>query len=89
MKFFALVVAISVAVVAWLQWWVALNKLRLDLFHRRYRVYEATRKFLAAILEGIWANVTHVLLSCHSLMSFQASEKLLPVPLFASAALCR
>jgi hypothetical protein len=36
-KFFTLVVGISVAVVAWLQWRVALNKLRLDLFDRRYK----------------------------------------------------
>jgi hypothetical protein len=41
----------SVAVVAWLQWWVALNKLRLDLFDRRYKVYDATRKFLAVIFK--------------------------------------
>jgi hypothetical protein len=32
------------------QWRVADNKLRLDLFDRRYKVYDATRKFLAAIL---------------------------------------
>jgi hypothetical protein len=50
-KFFTLVLALSVAIVAWLQWWVALNKLRLDLFDRRYKVYDATRKFLAAILQ--------------------------------------
>ncbi len=50
MKFFTVVLGMSVAVVAWLQWWVALNKLRLDLFDRRYKVYNATRKFLAGIL---------------------------------------
>jgi len=50
MKFFTLVLDISVAIVAWLQWWIALNKLRLDLFDRRYKVYDATRTFLAAIL---------------------------------------
>ena len=32
-----------------MQWWVALNKLRLDLFDRRYKVYDATRKFLGTI----------------------------------------
>jgi hypothetical protein len=48
-KFFTLVLAASVAIVAWLQWWVALNKLRLDLFDRRYKVYDATRKFLSVI----------------------------------------
>ncbi len=47
---FTLVLAASVAIVAWLQWWVALNKFRLDLFDRRYKVYDATRKFLSAIV---------------------------------------
>jgi hypothetical protein len=50
MKFFTLVLAASVAIVAWLQWSVALNKLRLDLFDRRYKVYDATRKFLSVII---------------------------------------
>ena len=50
MKFFTLVLGVSVAIVAWLQWWVALNKLRLDLFDRRYKVYDATRNFLGAII---------------------------------------
>ena len=35
--------------IAWQQWRVADNKLRLDLFDRRYKVYDATRKFLAVI----------------------------------------
>ena len=57
MKFFTLVLGVAVAVVAWLQWWVALNKLRLDLFDRRYKVYDATRKFLAGILrDGKFTN---------------------------------
>ena len=51
MKFFTLVLAASVAIVAWLQWWIALTKLRLDLFDRRYKVYEATRKYLSAIFQ--------------------------------------
>jgi len=56
-KFFTLVLGVAVAVVAWLQWWVALNKLRLDLFDRRYKVYDATRKFLAGILrDGKFTN---------------------------------
>jgi hypothetical protein len=42
----------AVGVVAWLQWRVARNKLRLDLFDRRYKVFEATRKFLALILRN-------------------------------------
>jgi hypothetical protein len=50
MKFFTLVLGVSVAIVAWLQWWVGHNKLRLDLFDRRYQVYDATRKFLATII---------------------------------------
>jgi hypothetical protein len=57
MKLFTLVLGVSVAIVAWLQWWVALNKLRLDLFDRRYKVYDATRKFLATILRD--ANFTN------------------------------
>ena len=36
--------------IAWQQWRVADNKLRLDLFDRRYKVYDATRKFLAVII---------------------------------------
>src|SRR5437879_8017211 len=45
-----LVVACAVAYVAWQQRQIALHKLRLDLFDRRYKVYEATRKFLSIIL---------------------------------------
>lgn len=43
--------ALSVAVVcvAWAQWRVARNKLRLDLFDRRWKIYEATSKFVNAI----------------------------------------
>lgn len=39
----------AVVVIAWQQWRVAENKLRLDLFDRRYKVYDATKKFLAQI----------------------------------------
>jgi len=39
-----------VAFIAWQQWQVASSKLRLDLFDRRYKVYDATRKFLACIV---------------------------------------
>jgi hypothetical protein len=45
-----LFLSIAVVVIASLQWRVADNKLRLDLFDRRYKVYDATRKFLLAIL---------------------------------------
>ena len=38
--------SVAVVCVAWAQWRVARNKLRLDLFDRRYKVYEATRTFL-------------------------------------------
>jgi hypothetical protein len=42
-----LFLSVAVVVIAVLQWRVAHNKLRLDLFDRRYKVYEAARKFLA------------------------------------------
>jgi hypothetical protein len=44
--------SVAVVLIAWLQWRVARNKLRLDLFDRRYKVYEATRKFLGLILRN-------------------------------------
>jgi hypothetical protein len=44
-----LFLTVAVVIIAALQWRVANNKLRLDLFDRRYKVYDATRKFLAAI----------------------------------------
>jgi hypothetical protein len=45
-----LLVSCALAFIAWQQWQVARNKLRLDLFDRRYRVYDATRKFLTWIV---------------------------------------
>ena len=45
-----LIVGLAVVFIAWQQWKVSHAKLRLDLFDRRYKVYEATRKFLAGIL---------------------------------------
>jgi hypothetical protein len=45
-----LFLSLAVVIIAALQWRVADNKLRLDLFDRRYRVYDATRKFLAAVI---------------------------------------
>jgi hypothetical protein len=45
-----LFLSVAVVVIAWQQWRVADNKLRLDLFDRRYKVYDATRKFLAVII---------------------------------------
>jgi len=41
-----LFLSVAVVVIAWQQWFVARNKLRLDLFDRRYKVYEATQKFV-------------------------------------------
>src|SRR2546426_4594540 len=45
-----LFLSVAVVIIAALQWRVADNKLRLDLFDRRYKVYNATRKFLSVIL---------------------------------------
>jgi hypothetical protein len=58
--FFSIVrlfLSVAVALIAALQWRVADNKLRLDLFDRRYKAYDATRKFLAVILrEAMFTN---------------------------------
>jgi hypothetical protein len=45
-----LFLSFAVTLIAWQQWRVADNKLRLDLFDWRYKVYDTTRKFLAAIV---------------------------------------
>jgi hypothetical protein len=45
-----LFLSVAVVVIAWQQWRVAENKLRLDLFDRRYKVYDATKEFLAGII---------------------------------------
>lgn len=44
-----LIVGLSVAYVAWQQWNLSKAKLRLDLFDRRYKIYEATKTFLLQI----------------------------------------
>jgi len=49
MNIATLFLSIAVVIIAWQQWQVARNKLRLDLFDRRCKVYEATMKFLAEI----------------------------------------
>jgi len=36
----------AVVIIAWRQWRVVRNELRLDLFDRHYKVYEATSKFV-------------------------------------------
>ena len=38
--------SVAVVIIAWRQWRLARSKLRLDLFDRRYKVYEATSKFV-------------------------------------------
>lgn len=43
------VVAVLAALIAWRQWQTARNKLRLDLFDRRFAVYDAARSFLGSI----------------------------------------
>lgn len=45
---FTLIVGIGVGTVAFMQWKVARDKLRLDLFDRRYKVFEAFRKYLVS-----------------------------------------
>ncbi len=45
-----LFLSIAVVAIAWQQWRVAENKLRLDLFDRRYKVYDAIRNFLRRML---------------------------------------
>jgi hypothetical protein len=53
------VVGLVVAYITWQQWKLAHNQLRLDLFDRRYRVFEAARQFLAAIqAESTFGNDT-------------------------------
>ena len=39
------------AYIGFLQWRLAERKLKYDLFDRRYKIYDATRKFLSAILQ--------------------------------------
>jgi len=46
-----LVIAFAVAVIAFFQFKLAHDKLRLDLFDRRYKVYDAIRCFLSVILQ--------------------------------------
>lgn len=46
-----LAVAVAVGLIGWGQWRLARNKLRLDLFDRRYKVFDATRNFASEILK--------------------------------------
>lgn len=43
-------VAVLGSVIAYRQWRLAQNKLKLDLFERRFSVYEAARNLLASIM---------------------------------------
>ena len=45
-----LLVGLFVGFIALQQWRLARRKLQLDLFDRRYKVYDATKKFLSVIL---------------------------------------
>lgn len=47
-----LFVGLLVGYVAWQQWRVAQRKLQLDLFDRRYKVFDATRMFLRKISDS-------------------------------------
>jgi len=38
--------------IAWRQWLLAKDKFKLDLFEKRYKVFEATRKFLSTIVSN-------------------------------------
>lgn len=44
--------SVAVGIVAWQQWHVARNKLRLDLFDRRYKVWDTTRTFILQVLNN-------------------------------------
>jgi hypothetical protein len=46
-----LVVGLVAGFIAWQQWRLARQKLRLDLFDWRFKVFEATRRFLSQILK--------------------------------------
>jgi len=41
-----LIVGFAAALIAWQQWLLARNKLRLDLFDRRFKIYQTTKDFL-------------------------------------------
>ena len=55
-----LIVGIGVLFFAWQQWQLARSKLRLDLFDRRYKVYDTTRKFLAEIVRNAKFEDSHL-----------------------------
>jgi hypothetical protein len=55
-----LIVGLAVAVIAFLQFKVAHDKLRLELFDKRYKVYDATRRFLSVILHKATFEDSHL-----------------------------
>lgn len=50
-KALTLLIALLVTSIALQQWWINKEKLRLDLFDRRYAVFEAVRAFVISILQ--------------------------------------
>ena len=46
----SLTIAFVGAVISWLQWYLAENKLKLELFDRRYAIYRAISRHIAEIL---------------------------------------
>lgn len=50
MQVLAVLIAAIVALIAFQQWWLSREKLRLELFGKRYAVYEAAREFVGKIL---------------------------------------
>lgn len=50
--------SVAVAIIALQQWRVARNELRLDLFDRRYKVWDTTRTFLLKLLNDAVADPT-------------------------------
>lgn len=46
------VIAITVAVIGYLQWRTNQNKLKLDLFEKRYAIYEGIKDFISAVVQN-------------------------------------
>ena len=53
-----LFLSLAIAVFAGLQWRLARTKLRLDLFDRRYKVYDAAKKLLTLVLREAKLNLS-------------------------------
>jgi hypothetical protein len=50
------VIAVAAAFIAWQQWRTNRNKLKLDLFDRRFAIYDAARTFIGQLLAGTHAS---------------------------------